>query len=228
MNMPGFTAEASLAPVTYVYSGILASDNVTGADKIVPMNALYPEWPIPPELWPYLSPEVLRRIIGPYIEFWKAAQAAAAAEGASIVPPWWWTFVIEPLLAVGAGVAIGGAAGYGIEKLITPPMPTPGTLPLTPDGKSLACQTQPRTVRHISWDEDAGQWWGCERSLVKTVQEANKRCSLLSPFICKGTCPSGAPCAATATVDSVVQMPGMGFGWRLCGTDLWYTCDCGC
>jgi hypothetical protein len=110
-------------------------------------------------------------------------------------------------------VAIGAGIGLGGQALITPPTPVPGTI--SPTCKTVG-STAPRTIQE--------SWWGCGRSLVKTPESANAECASRVGQ-CSGTCASGTPCVATATVtQGPVQTPGI----FTCETYFWYTCDCGC
>ena len=223
MGIPGFSAAAALNPQSRDYSGLLSFgrsprhmvEPKQGPGLITPLPPPQIDpgipWPggpdvapiDPPGDWPYWEPY---EPIGPDLPPTQPRippdiiidVARAAAEAGA---------------AIAIGIAIGAGVGLGTEKLITPPMPAPGAVKPT-------CKTVgPPTLRRMQQS-----WWGCERSLVKTIESANAVCASLSGQ-CAGTCPGGAPCVATATITSgPVQTPGL----AMCETYFWYTCDCGC
>ena len=116
------------------------------------------------------------------------------------------------LAAIAAGTAIGAGTGLGIEAAITEDETPAGSL-------DPACTNAPgpRTRRSLF-----KTYWGCERSLTKTINEAHAICGRRQR--CVGGCTNGSTCIATATIDSVVQT----IGFTGCETALYYTCDCGC
>lgn len=221
MSMPGFTAGASIVPNRYCHVGTYSFDDITSSARIVPMNGLYPPWPIPPELWPYLSPEELRRIIGPYIAFWEAAQKAAAAEGAAGAG------AIGALAAV-ILAAVGWlgwksyVAGWGESP---PPTVPPGSIP--PPGQGYTCGGFLNTNHPPAkgWGVDVAHLTksGCQVAIEDAIQNASNYCATLTPM-CTGTCPPGQRCTAQAVVDRVSNQTHL--FW--CGARVHYRCACYC
>jgi len=225
MNMPGFNAESSLYASTRHYRA--GSNNGGAVSHVVfpsqigggiPCVAACVEWAlrytpsggtvdygaiveacavacgVPYSYQLYTS--VMARV------FPAAGGGAAAAGGISL----WWL-----IPGVIAGIALGAGAGLGTEYILTPEEPTPKPrLGCTPTG--------PRTLRNYT-----GSYWGCRRSYAKTMDDIENKCRALTG-LCRGTCPSGAPCMPTARVHDVGQEPG----FVSCDTWVWYECGCGC
>jgi hypothetical protein len=216
MNMPGFSADAALprrfsgygaARVGGVPAGVVVPMQIMIEplpppppilpDPLLPPNPLPPDWP----MWPPYSPT------GPDLP-----------PAPPRLPPDIIIDVLEAtgevLVAVGIGLIVGGVTGKVIEKLTTPPDPTP--LTVTPGCATIGSKA-PKRIQE--------SWWGCERSMVKTIASANAECASRPNQCSPVTCPNGRPCTAEAVITSgPVQTPGI----FSCETYFWYTCECGC
>ena len=224
-NLPGFTADAALA-----LSAASARPARSNGERGRSDNArLAPQFDFPP-WWPWGPPPYSPT--GPF-----PPGPPPPPPPGWVYPPGWtppypgWTpppgyppppaagytlglggTIAVALAAIAAGTAIGAGTGLGIEAAITEDETPAGSL-------DPACTNAPgpRTRRSLF-----KTYWGCERSLTKTINEAHAICGRRQR--CVGGCTNGSTCIATATIDSVVQT----IGFTGCETALYYTCDCGC
>jgi hypothetical protein len=123
----------------------------------------------------------------------------------------------ELVLVIGAGVVIGTGLGLGWEWIWTPSTPTTSL----PQGcKTTSTPPIKGTITKC--------YWGCERSLAKTINDAEEICNSLTGY-CSGTCPDGKPCKPTAITN---PRENQGYCWTGlvpgCETTVDYTCVCGC
>ena len=120
-------------------------------------------------------------------------------------------------LAIGVGVLIGTSVGLGIEYALTPNTPSST---ISPGCKRSNTPVVKGTV--------TGCYWGGDRSLAKTINDAEAKCNALTGY-CTGACPGGKPCVPTALVfpkgDQSYCWTGYGLGDE---TTVDYTCICGC
>ena len=216
MHMPGFVADAALSRRPFRYSG--AFDAAIDRDLVVAMGGvgIAPVPPPPPPILPF-PPDIPPNPLPPNWPVWPPYQPIGPDLPKPPVRPLPWQILVaigEALVAVGAGVAIGAGVGLGLEYGLTPDEPAPGAT--TPTCRTIG----PQTLRNIQMS-----WWGCERSLIKTIETANGICAKLPNHCSTAPCASGAPCTARATITGgPIQTPG----WTSCETYFWYTCDCGC
>jgi hypothetical protein len=119
------------------------------------------------------------------------------------------------LLVAGAiGIPLGAGIGLGLEYVFTPDVPVTETPP--------SCRTAGTT---FTQGTTTGCFFGCRRSLNKTLIQAENICASLGPSYCTGACSTGAPCMPTAIA---IPRPGQSFCRYGCETVVDYTCICGC
>lgn len=218
MKMPGFNAEVSLGRSVGSYrSGALSLSIPDGLD-VLPMQ-IHHVFPLPlggtpipgmPPLPPYnpigtwpTTPPPFGPPPPPVIGGGAIAGGAGAAGGISL----WW-------LIPGAivGTIIGGAAGLGIESLLTPDLPQTAETP--------TCRV---TGQHYVNDIDEN-FWGYSRAKEMAKSKAEKMCAGLPPTYCAGACPSGLSCRPKEQ-ELISDRTSYGF-W----THIYYkfACTCGC
>ena len=209
MKMPGFTGEESLGPSIGSYHTRALSLYCTKQSVVLPTQIHHP-FPLPTGGYPIpdMPPQPPYNPIGTWPTTPPLVGGGAVAGGTAGGISLWW-------LIPGAivGTIIGGAAGLGIEWLLTPETPTT-TLPPT-------CRT---TSRPPVTGTITGCYWGCGRSLAKTINDAEEFCGKLTNY-CTGTCPDGTPCKPNA---AAIPRPNQPLCWFGCETTVDFTCACGC
>ncbi len=222
MNIPGFTAQAALSMRQASSRIPLQRQGFNGPerDRLSPQFDFPWWWPWPP----YTPTGPLPTTPPPppppgwtYPPGWTPPYPGWTPPPGYPPPPAGWHLglggtILTALGAVAAGTAIGAGLGLGTEAVITPTETPAGSL-----NPTCVNAPGPRTQRMIP-----RSYWGCERSLTKTINEAHAICGKRQS--CVGTCANGATCIATATINDVVQTPGL----FMCDTALYFTCDCGC
>lgn len=207
MNMPMFTAEASLSGGSLRIGRRVNPKGTYGIGGIIPMQG-EPPW-IPPEGWEDINiPEVWPP--NPIYEPWYEIE---------IYGPWWFEWG-----GFGLAIVIGLALGYGIGQWIFGAPGVPATSIPTGPGGCLPKNGMPVSATVT------GCYVGTQRSIDLTIaNEAKDWCSKLTDY-CTGRCPNGGPCKPVV----IGETPRFPQGWCRAGllpgtsTTLDFQCGCGC
>lgn len=135
-----------------------------------------------------------------------AAAGGAGAAGTGAISLWW--------LIPGAivGTIIGGAAGLGIEWLLTPDLPQ-------------TVETPTCRVNGLHYVNEIDEnFWGYSRARDMAKFKADKICAGLPPTYCAGACSSGLSCRPKEQ-----ELISDRTSWVF-GTHIYYkfACTCGC
>ena len=234
MNMPGFTAEASLGRgAVYYCSGALTRD-VFKELVVLPMQMHHP-FPLPVGGYPIpgLPPAPPYSPIGG----WPVAPLPQPPPGWTYPPGWtpppgwspppgWPPPPPTPggflpvglggwLIVGGALVAIGLSAWRLYNWWHTPPQE------LGPSGPICSGTGRELALRE-TWDWSG---WGCEESLQNAINTAWDECDRLAGKECIGQCNDPTKrCRPTMAVDTTEDHPRGLYCW----TKLTFTCPCQC
>jgi hypothetical protein len=241
MSLPGFNADASLAPARSHYAG--AAVNGAGCEvvpSVAPIPCLFGCVNLALELrGPFAPPPtpaelaaitaacgeicgvanaaaVLAEVLaGGFASSGGAAATGGAATAGGAAAGGITIGTLPGLLIAGAiGIPLGAGIGLGAEYLFTPPAPVT-TMP-------QSCRMAGTT---LTTGTTTGCFFGCRRSLNKTLIQAENICASLGPSYCTGACPTGAPCMPTAIT---IPRPNQSLCRYGCETVVDYTCTCGC
>lgn len=140
-----------------------------------------------------------------------AAGGEAAAEGGGVISK----FVLGPLIAVIAGLLIGGLIGNACDNYRGS-----SALKYNVGRSDPACTN----VGGIKPSLPISGWaLGCETSLAQTIQATEASCA--ANHKCAGSCPaSGGSCVPVSVIETVHQTPH----FFSCDTLIAFHCDCGC
>jgi hypothetical protein len=228
MAAPAFTAEQSLGPTTGSYCNFGPAAERAATPELSAQIDFPPGWPF----WPPYSPT------GPF----PTTPPMPPPPGWTYPPGWTppypgWTpppgwppppapvGVLFRPVPVGVGgtivifvgaAAVGTAIGYGVGELIddaiAPDEPAGGAI-------SSGCTTVGRRVFQTE-----GTYWGCDNSMMSTLNKADERCRALTGW-CAGSCKPPRTCVPRMRPLGVpVQTPG----FFTCDTLVTHTCECEC
>lgn len=124
-------------------------------------------------------------------------------------------FILGPLIAVAAGLLLGGLAGNGCDNKLGK------SAKLYNVGKADAKCVNANGLRpHLPISESH---WGCSNSLAKTLDATQIACT--KSHSCGGSCSAGTDsCVAVNVVEQIDQTPG----WLSCETLIAFHCECAC
>jgi hypothetical protein len=223
MAAPAFTAEHALGPTTgsYCNFGLVVG---SAAPELSPQFLIdFPWWwprgplptipisppPPPPPTWTYPPGWT------PPYPGWTPPPGWPPPPGGLLFRPITLGTGGTVLVFVGAA-AVGTAIGWGLGELIDDAL-----APAEPTGSAIStgCTTVGRRVFLTE-----GSYWGCDNSMMSTLNDADARCQALTGW-CAGSCKAPAKCLPRSRVlGAPVQTPG----FFTCDTLVTHTCECEC
>ena len=224
MQMPGFTAEFSLAPKVGIYQGKASFGSIKNLGKVAPTQVgpwgWGPEgpvwWPPGTEYWPPLEGEPFNPIGEWPTEPPPGWQPPTPPSPPGVLPPGFLPVGLGGWLAVAGLALIVAASAYRLYRWWHTPPPEMG-----PSGP--ACKGTGRELaKRETWD---WSFAGCEASLQNVINSAQKECDKLASGECIGGCADPAKhCKPSVAPDIIVDHPRGAYCW----TEVTFTCPCQC